>query len=323
MAIEHVMVSNLSNPTEHDLHNQPQSADFPWKLDGIPVCKEVYDLGTELRLSFAGYRFHATIHTGNRIVRITYKDGVEKHCYSDVAVYIEGSDYVVGRIGYGNNYSVKPQSSNPPPKPTYMIYSRKIQNTKFKEHRDQYNMSFVGDLKRAVKVGLTKLTPYTVREMAELTYQPFKGLISTARSRVFGSLNSTLLPLQSMKVLLSELKGLIAQGVQFSTPEFQAAAEKVLAVDREWESVRNKPMPGRYVRVRMVGEQQWADFIDISDMQFRDSISNYAHTSLPIDELSDDTQGKLAVLSMATVGQYMQGVGQRVSEKAFWVERDV
>lgn len=318
MSFNHTLIADLHKPAETDLHNQSQSADFPWKLDGIPVRREVYDLGTELRRSFKGYRFHAAKRMGNRIVQINYKDGVTKHCYADVQVYIDGSDYVVGRIGYGNSYGIKAADKN-----TYMIHSRKIENDKFAEHRDQYYMSFVSDIKRAVKVGLTKLTPYSPKEMAGLTYRQFKENIEDVRSNIRGSLNGVLSPLQSLKVLLPELKGLVAQGVQFSTPEFQAAAEKVLAADREWEAIRTKPMHGYYVYVRMVGDHQWVDVIDALDMQARSNVEEYRHTSFPVDELPEDIQGKVSVLSMATVGQYMQGVGRRVSEKAFWIERDV
>lgn len=316
MSFNHILVSDLPQPAETDLHNQSQSADFPWKLDGIPVRREVYDLGTELRRSFKGYRFHAAKRMNNRIVRTPYKDGGEKMCYADVQVYLEGSDYVVGRIGYGDSYGISTAD-----KSTYMIHSRKIGNEKFAAHRDQYYMSFVGDIKRAVKVGLTKLTPYSPKEMAGLTYYNFKNDIEGVRSNIRGSLNGVLSPLQSANVLLPELKGLIAQGVQFSTPEFQAAAEKVLAADREWEAIRTKPMHGYYVYVRMVGDHQWVDVIDALDMQARNYVDDYSHTSFPVEDLPEDIQGKVSVLSMATIGQYMQGVGRRVSEKAFWIER--
>lgn len=318
MSFNHVMVSELPQPAETDLHNQSQSADFPWKLDGIPVRREVYDLGTEMRRSFKGYRFHATKRTGNRIVRITYKDGVEKHCYTDVQVYIDGSDYVVGRIGYGKSYGIKEAD-----KATYMIHSRKIENEKFATHRDQYYMAFVGDIKRAVKLSLTKLTPYSPKEMAGLTYRDFRHSIEEVRSNLRSTLHSVLSPLRDSAVLLTELKGLIAQGVQFSTTEFTRAAEQVIKAEQEYESVRHKPMHGYYVYVRMVGDHQWVDVIDAMDMQTRSSVDSYTHTSFPAEDLPEDIQGKIAVLSMATIGQYMQGVGRRVSEKAFWIERDV
>ena len=37
MSMKHVLVSSLRAPTERDLHNDPQSADWPFKLDGICI----------------------------------------------------------------------------------------------------------------------------------------------------------------------------------------------------------------------------------------------------------------------------------------------
>ena len=310
---EHLLVSQLHKPNNSDLHEQ--SNDFPWKLDGIPVRRELYDLGNEMRRSFAGYRFHAARVDGNKIIRITYRDGIEKNCYGDVMVYIDGSDYVVGRIGYGKSYGVTQSET-----PTYMINSRKIENDKFAEHRVQYNMSFVKDLKRALKLALTKLTPYSAKEMAGVTLLDFYSNLQNVRGRANTKLIKVIEPLQNQAVLLSELKGLMSQGVHFSTPEFHTAAQQVLQAEQEWEELRRKPMQGYYVYIRMVGDAQWADVVDVTDIGNR-NLDAYPYTSFPAQDLPEDIQGKVAVLSMAQINQYMQGVGRRVSEKAFWIER--
>lgn len=319
MSFNHMMVSKLNTPASDDLHNHPQSADYPWKLDGIPVHQGVYELGTEMRRSFGGFRFHAASRDGNRTVQITYTDGVVKLCYSDVHVYIEGSDYVVGRIGYGKTYALLAKHASDKSS-TYMIHSRKIENKKFAERRDQYHMSFVSDVKRATKVALSKLTPYSAKEMAALSILQFREDVSAARGKVRGALMGVVSPIQSTNVLLTELKGLMAQGVRFTTPEFIRAAECIVAAEQQWEAVRDKPLHGYYIYVRMVGDQQWVDVLDGLDMQTR-IVDVFQQTSFPVTDLPEDIQGKIAVLSMATIGQYMQGVGRRVSDKAFWLER--
>ena len=44
MSFKHVLVSSLQAATERDLHSQEQVADWPHKIDGIPVRKELLDL---------------------------------------------------------------------------------------------------------------------------------------------------------------------------------------------------------------------------------------------------------------------------------------
>lgn len=322
MSYEHVLVSKLTNPpAQGDLHHEEQSANFPWKLDGAPVRKELYDLGMEMRRSFSGYRFHASRLDGNKLIRITYADAVEKLCFTSVNVYIDGSDYVVGQIGYGKNFGMSEAK-----KATYMVRSRKIQNDKFSDRRDQYYMSFVGDFKKAVKLALTKCTPYSAKEMAALSMYDFKMNMAEERSKINRSLRKIIEPLTTHDVLLTEMKGLITQGVQFTTPAFINASKEIIKAEQEWEAVRNKPMHGYYVYVRMVGDKQWVDVVEIRNMDggsWSHVASQSPQTSFPIEELPEDIQGKVAVLAMASLDQYMPGVGRRVSEKSFWIERDV
>lgn len=315
MSVKHVLVSKLKAPTDRDLHNDPQSADWPFKLDGIPVRREVYDLGTELRRSYHGFRFHAT-RGDNSVVQVQSDEGVVKKFYTDVTVYIEGSDYVVGVIGHGKKYGIKEVD-----KSVYMIQSRKINNEKFAEHRDQYWMSFVADHKKAVRLALSKLVPYSPKEMANITISDFKDHIEQVRNTVRSGVHGLISPLSDRNILMREMRNLIAQNTMFVTEEFQRAAAGFIKAEEEWNEVRNKPVHGYYVYVRMVGSEQWVDIVEATDAQKYHSVEHCPVTSMPVSDVPEDIQGKVAVLSMGALGQYMQGVGVRTTEKSFWLER--
>jgi hypothetical protein len=313
--MKHVLVSSLKAPTDRDLHNDPQSADWPFKLDGIPVRREVYDLGTELRRSYHGFRFHAT-RGDNSVVQVQSDEGVVKKFYTDVTVYIEGSDYVVGVIGHGKKYGIKEVD-----KSVYMIQSRKINNEKFAPHRDQYWMSFVADHKKAVRLALSKLVPYSPKEMANITISDFKDHIEQVRNTVRSGVHGLISPLSDRNILMREMRNLIAQNTMFVTEEFQRAAAGFIKAEEEWNEVRNKPVHGYYVYVRMVGSEQWVDIVEATDAQKYHSVEHCPVTSMPVSDVPEDIQGKVAVLSMGALGQYMQGVGVRTTEKSFWLER--
>ena len=315
MSVKHVLVSSLKAPTDRDLHNDPQSADWPFKLDGIPVRREVYDLGTELRRSYHGFRFHAT-RGDNSVVQVQSDEGVVKKFYTDVTVYIEGSDYVVGVIGHGKKYGIKESD-----KSVYMIQSRKINNEKFAEHRDQYYMSFVTDHKKAVRLALSKLVPYSPKEMANITISDFKDHIEQVRNTVRSGVHGLISPLSDRNILMREMRNLIAQNTMFVTEEFQRAAAGFIKAEEEWNEVRNKPVHGYYVYVRMVGSEQWVDIVEATDAQKYHDVQDCPVTSMPVSDVPEDIQGKVAVLSMGALGQYMQGVGVRTTEKSFWLER--
>lgn len=316
---KHVLVSELKSPTERDLHSQEQLSEWPYKVDGIPVRKEVRDLCMELRKSYSGYRFHAGRGgLGNTQANIAFTDGVTKTVYSDVHVYIEGSDYIVGRVGYGKRYGINESDT-----PMYMVQSRKINNEKFGDHRDQYYMSFAKDFKKALKVALSKLTPYSPREMATNNFQAFKENVSEVRQRSLGKLNSILSPLQDRNVLLVEMRNLMTANVHFATTQFIEAAAQITQADKDWEEMKRKPFNAYYVYVRLVGDEQWVDVVDVPDVNNRNShsVESCPITSMNINDLPEDIKGKLAVLTIATHDQYMEQVGRRVSDKSFWVER--
>jgi hypothetical protein len=197
MSYKHVLTSTLKAPTDRDLHNDPACADWPFKLDGIPVRREVYELGNELRRSYHGFRFHATRGDNSIMQVVKDEDSTTKKFYTDVTVYIEGSDYVVGVIGHGKKYGIKEVD-----KSVYMIQSRKINNEKFAPHRDQYWMSFVADHKKAVRLALSKLVPYSPKEMADITISDFKDHIESVRNNVRSGVHGLISQMSDRNILL-------------------------------------------------------------------------------------------------------------------------
>ncbi len=318
--MKHVLVSELKQPSTNDPRYEPHCAGWPFMLDGIPVRREVHELATELRRSYHGFRFHASttnLIRPNKMLSVTNEPGTPSfRFYTDVTVYIEGSDYVVGVIGHGKRYGIKEVE-----KPVYMIQSRKIENEKFGSHRDQFNMSFMGDLKKAVRTALSKLVPYSPKEMAGISIGDFRNCIELTRSNVQRNVTSLVGPLSDRNVLMREMRSLIVQNTMFVTEEFQRAAAGFIKAEAEWAEVKNKPIHGYYVYVRMVGDEQWVDIVEATDTQNYGRVDDYPVTSMPVSDVPEDVQGKVAVLSMAALDQHMNGVGMRVSEKSFWLER--
>lgn len=315
MSYEHKLVSALSAPVSNDLHANPTLVDWPHKLDGIPVRREVHDLGVELRRSYHGFRFHAS-SKDNRILQVQSDEGVVKKFYTDVTVYIEGSDYVVGVIGHGKKYGIKEAA-----KAVHMVQSRKIVNAKFNDDREQYHMMFASDPKKALRTALSKLVPYSPKEMADISLHDFKGHVSKVRNDIHSEIGGLISPLMDYNTMMSEMRSLIAQNTMFVTERFQRAAAGFIAAEAASSAVRNKPIHGYYVYVRMVGEEQWVDIVEATDAQRYHRVADCPVTSMPVSDVPEDIQGKVAVLSMATIGQYMQGVGVRATEKSFWLER--
>ena len=312
MSYTHKLVSALSAPIGNDLHNNPNYTDWPHKLDGIPVHREVYNFGTELRRSYHGFRFHASSKDNHT----SHREFGTIRAYSDVTVYIEGADYAVGVIGFGRTYGVKEVTVG-----VHMVQSRKIANAKFKDNREQYHMMFASDPKKALRTALSKLVPYSPKEMADISLHDFKSHVNKVRNDIHSEIGGLIGPLMDYNTMMTEMRSLIAQNTMFVTERFQRAAAGFIAAEAASSAVRNKPIHGYYVYVRMVGDEQWVDIVEATDAQRYHNVNGCPVTSVPVSDVPEDIQGKVAVLSMAAIGQYMQGVGVRTTEKSFWLER--
>jgi len=157
--------------------------------------------------------------------------------------------------------------------------------------------------------------------MAYINFHDIKSDIALVRSNSQSKLNRILEPLQDRNVLLAEMRNLLTANVTFSTPQFIQAAEQITQADKDWEEMKRKPFNAYYVYVRMVGSEQWVDIVDATDAQKYSNVEHCPVTSVPVSDVPEDIQGKVAVLSMGQIGQYMQGVGVRTTEKSFWLER--
>lgn len=320
--MEHVLTTKLK-PSVLDLHDRTNVSDWPHKVDGIPMQKQLKDLCTELRRSYAGFKFFAMSQGSmcNRHTLITIRNendytDITRELYADVWVYIAGQDYAVGRIGFGSRYGVKEEANA-----SYVVESREICNKKFNDGRAQYNMIFSKDLKKALKAALANLTPYSAKEMGQLSHHDYRRNLIDERNKVRTLLNDTVDKITHREILIKEVTALIDQGVVFNTPEFVMVASQVKQLVKDNQAIQDKPTDSYYVYVRMVGDEQWVDVVDVPNAWQYCNLQDCTMMSMPMADVPDDIQGRLAVLLMAETDQYMPTIGRRTSDKSFWVER--
>jgi hypothetical protein len=185
-----------------------------------------------------------------------------------------------------------------------------------KEHRRLYPKNITA----AVAVAAEMLLPYSHEEEAEATQYTFSECRSDMRYKARNAWDHAAAPIRDRTVLTQELRNLIAQGAVFVTKEFQQAATQVISTADRWEEIERKPKSGCYVRIRVVNDEQWVDLVHTAEVSSSITFVPSSTTSVPMEEVPEDIQGKVAVLSMAATGQWMEGVGLRMFENAFWLD---
>jgi hypothetical protein len=282
-------------------------------LDGIPMKSQLYDLCTKLRAKFPKVKFHCN-SDHNKINR-------QDLLVTDVLVYVDDCDYVLGRIGHGY-YGVNTNNDVP----EFMVESRKISNDKYAEYRDQYHRVFTRDIDKAVKNAQRYLLPYSPAELLIAGFPTFKDALEGKRYVANRDFERELDPVRGYHVLASELENLVNKGVEFSTSHFQLHAKEIVAKFQRMKELTHKQTRSYFITIRTVGNMQMADVAACKDPRGKlpttDDFFEDTFQVLNVDDLPEDIKAKVATLMMVDTHQYIEGVGQRATERSFWVERD-
>lgn len=282
-------------------------------VDNIPVHPETKRFLERLRQEFRG----ATFGVDGENKRSFY-DGFL--CFTDLWIMLPGQAYALGRVGYGS-YA---KSSNSPP--CYMVYARMIENEKYHVGRDQYHMVMTSDFERAVKNAKKYVRLYSPREYAVVTAHEFSGDIERHSDGVKDKWQIARKAAVDSKQIYREIKHLVECGHKFLSDEFGQAVTAWIDTATQWNVEKDRKIPAYFVNVSVVRDEQFFEIVEVENA--KGPLGNYAQNwaeakdhRLKADDMPEDLMGKLSVLSLLKPGQYSQGVGRRVSETMFWVER--
>jgi len=282
--------------------------------NGVAVTEQMANFLTEVSKAMPKLKFipydDAYVSTSNGSVRVI--------CL--FLAYMDDYPYDIGRVGYGK-FAVKGDAES------FAVYSRKIQNAKYAEHRDQHHMIMSKDVSKAVSNAKKYITPYTTKELAIAMYEPIQNKTSSVLNQAQRSMLNVIDPLvqgHTRKIVIAEMLNLMTQNVQFVTKEFKDIVinlkDKVDACSEE----EKKKVNGLFVRVYTIGNDPYVD-VQVADnirteMWGHRAITGSA-TTYAMSELPEDIAHSIAALNILNHGQYVDNLGMKVDDKHFWVEK--
>lgn len=277
-------------------------------FDGIPMRAKLADLCEAVRKQYKDIAFMcdggSTGHYG----------GTRK--VDAIWAYFPGDTYALVRMSYeraGNGGTS-----------AYHITARTVANAKYANHNQQYHTVTTTDLAKAVKHVKTYLQPYTVGEMATISYGNFRGKATNHKSKANDAVLSARMLVTQHKGFVAELEGILMSDYVFINRELRDNCVAYINAMREEQMQKHGRINGVYVHVRMIGEQQMFDVIRtkkcITEMYAlypheREDTVTYTSETLP-----ESIVAKLAVLSMLGRGEYLADTGMKDSDVAFWVQ---
>tara|TARA_R110002012_G_scaffold9217_2_gene42377 strand:+ start:3064 stop:3900 length:837 start_codon:yes stop_codon:yes gene_type:complete len=204
----------------------------------------------------------------------------------------------------------------------WYVQSRTIENQRYRPDNIEHYRHGSGNLATAVKKAAAALTPWSVREMASIhskAYDQGRDLqIGEVESKV--KEGAAYLGLSSKSRALIALKNMVHQIADLDVKS------KVLDVTRymqETEDLRGIGSQPTFVYIGQIPNgTQFMDTLHIDSIGYnfiQTDALQARHWENSTDDKYSDLVGKVSVLNMAPVGDYVSGVGMKVDEDMFYV----
>jgi hypothetical protein len=232
-------------------------------------------------------------------------------------LYMDEYPFEMGRVSYGDH------SVNTNGEMTYAVYSRRISNAKYATHRDQHWMIMASDMKKAIKNVSKYVVRYTTKELARALFEPFYNNLGRALSRAQSNVSDAIKTVKyNDSALLTELQHLIRSNVQFATPEFTQLAKDLPKLTEELFEQKNHKPDGVFVSFRKVGDDTYAEMCVAQNARgsYQPKFTEEV-IECKVDELPPEISGNIAVLNILENDSYVDGIGAKIDDTHFWLER--
>ena len=242
---------------------------------------------------------------------------------SSAFVYREGEPYVLGWIGYED------YQSHITGEKKYAVHARDIDNGKYANYNMQHFMRMSVNLTTAVKNTRASLRSYTDREVGGIHAGKVRGAVGALRDDAVSAYNQALnkVGLQTVSrysgdrqvtLLLDEVLRMQQTGHTFTNLELGQDLQNIAAKKKESERFKKGVIiPMDFVHVYARNGTQYVSSSRATD------ITDYGATFFPentwtLDEVPEDVQGKIAVMSMCKDEELVEGVGYKASDTMFY-----
>ena len=236
-------------------------------------------------------------------------------------VYMPNDIFAMGWVGYGEfRHSCREATD------AFVVYSRKISNEKYAEYSTQYRMKMSVNPDVGMRNAKKFLRSYSPTEIADHYKRSMKSGasdIETEARHAFNVVKRDLFDTSYRSVLppiATELKILLDSGYEFVDKTVGDNIRKLFETAEEFQNKAQKVNAYCVIAQERMGRQLF-EVIPIDDAagfspEIDDNASRYTEADLP-----EDIAGKMAVLSMCQVDQYVPDVGIRAQERVFYVAR--
>ena len=299
---------------EYTIYDVDASTDSTDKYKLNLFARDLRDVFPDIKFACAFSDTSGKVQNANRYLYL-YTDA-DEWCWGWIAY----ADYKLERTG------IK----------TYCVYSRKVTNNKYEAHRDQHHIVTTGSREVAVRNAKRYLSPFTHREIVNYSCSGVSLAMNDHQENLERALREAKEPLtKNLRVstsdaipqLYAELFHLADINHEFLSKEFTIKVSDIRDAYKIAYEAKNNVADMYCVRVykHLRRDSQLFDVVITKNLggsfwsspdRIEGDPATYTNETIPPEII-----GKLAVLTIAGIGEYIHGVGYRESEGIFYVTR--
>jgi len=205
---------------------------------------------------------------------------------------------------------------------SFVVMSRTIENARYAAHNTEHFMQQSKNLNTAVKKAAAALTAWSLDELATIHADPYttgrESRVQEVGARVVGELTNLGVERDS-----SALEMLTRMVHSIPDRRIKTYVEDLIQYDAELAEISDIGISPTFIYVGQDHHgQQHLDTLCLETIGYsyaRTDRHPVRHYERSPQEGYDDLVGKISVLNMATVGDYVSGVGMKVDEDMFYV----
>jgi len=176
--------------------------------------------------------------------------------------------------------------------------------------------------KRAIKNALSHLRPYTPKELNDCFAYPVVRKVRDTNRENQEKVEDAQKAVTQHNQLQAELRAVVASGYQFVDADFGSKVTAFLSEVDEY-ALQTSEVHMFFVRAYMLNDQQ---MFDVTFLENAHNTWDYKVSTEPAERYTSDTlpehlSGKLSVLMMCELDEYVDGVGIRMNDGVFYVNQ--
>jgi hypothetical protein len=240
------------------------------------------------------------------------------HC--SAFVYRPEDAYVMGWIGFGD-YVIAGNGTS-----RYAVYAPDITNNKYRKGSTNFHMQISLRMPAAVKAAKNTLRSYTAADLAHVYHPPYFKALQDASNTAMTNRGAAVydLGLGGVKPnkgvsLWDELQHLYATEHVFLNPETSDQIGKLIEAHAAVAAIPTRNTCGRFVYRQEVAGVVRVHVAHLSEITSSYTKSMAAPQVFAPEEVPEEIQGAVAILSMFEDGHHVPDVGFRVNADTFFV----